>query len=58
MAEGLGGRVVRYTTANGTGPRPDDEALAAAVETAAALTTGRALVRVRHGTIEVEGLQD
>lgn len=58
VAEGLGGRVVRYTTANGTGPRPDDEALAAAVETAAALTTGRALVRVRHGTIEVEGLQD
>lgn len=58
VAGALGGRVVRYTTANGVGPRPDDEALAAAAETAAALTTGRALVTVRHGTIEVEGLQD
>ena len=58
VAEGLGGRVVRYTTANGVGPRPDDEALSAAAEAAAALTTGRALVTVRKGAIEVEGLQD
>jgi len=57
VASGLGGRVVRYTTANGVGPRPDDDALAAAAEAAAALTTGRALVTVRHGAIEVEGLQ-
>lgn len=58
VAQELGGRVVRYTTANGVGSRPDDEALAAAVEAAAALTTSRALVTVRHGSIEVEGLQD
>ncbi len=58
VAAELGGRVVRYTTANGVGPRPDDEALAAAAELANALTTGRALVTVRHGAIEVESLQD
>ncbi len=58
VAAGLGGPVVRYTTANGEGPRPDDEALAQAAAAAAALTTSRALVTVRHGTIEVQGLQD
>ena len=58
VAEGLGGRVVRYTTANGVGPRPDDEAMGRAAEATAAITTSRALVTVRHGTIEVEALQD
>ncbi|MEZ5411680.1 MAG: DUF5671 domain-containing protein [Acidimicrobiales bacterium] len=58
VAESLGGRVVRYTTANGVGPRPDDEAVGRAAEATAALTTGRALVTVRHGEIEVEALQD
>ena len=58
LAGELGGRVVRYATAAEVGPRPDDAELARAVEATAALTTSRALVTVRRGVIEVEGLRD
>jgi uncharacterized membrane protein (DUF485 family) len=57
VAHALGGRVVRFDL-NVVGPPPGDEALARAVEEIGALTTSRALVTVRDGTIGVEALRD
>ena len=57
VAEALGGRVVRFTTA-ATGPPPDDGTLARAVAETGDLPPGRVLVTVRQGAIEVQGLRD
>jgi Domain of unknown function (DUF5671) len=58
VAQRLGGRVVRLTTAAvPAGSLPGGDALAQAVCETSALTTSRALVTVRRGRIEVEGLR-